>query len=116
MEAAEGLLQMVMEVTACTELTALRALAMGGHDPQLAIELVLLGHPALGQGAADTAEAGEHTNVGQSSSSLAHKQGQGDPNSGSDGDVAEMVNWGLSEGAAKLALIQNGFDKQRAVE
>ena len=83
---------------------------MAGHDPNTAIELVLSGHPRLVD--ANSRELSPPRLPGGGS------MGVGDSGSGGGGDedVVEMIQWGLSESAAKYALLRNSFNRQQAVE
>ena len=101
----------VMDVCACDERKATRALAMAGHDPNTAIELVLTGHPRLGLGP-ERGELSPPRLPGGGSMGGGGMGGDG----GGDEDVVEMIQWGLSESAAKYALLQNNFNRQQAVE
>lgn len=115
-EGGEGphpLVAMVMDVCACDQQKATRALAMAGHDPNTAIELVLSGHPRLVD--ADR-ELSPPRLPGGGSMVGGDGGGGGSGNSGDDEDVAEMIQWGLSESAAKYALLRNNFNRQQAVE
>lgn len=106
------LVAMVMDVCACDERKATRALAMAGQDPNTAIELVLTGHPRLGLGP-DRGELSPPRLPG--GGSMGGGGGEGG-DGGGDEDVVEMIQWGLSESAAKYALLQNNFNRQQAVE
>ena len=109
-DAAHPLVAMVMDVCACDQQKAAMALTMAGHDPNTAIELVLSGHPRLDD--ARSRELSPPRLPGGGSI------GVGDSGSGGGGDedVAEMIQWGLSESAAKYALLRNNFNRQKAVE
>eukprot|EP01043_Picozoa_sp_COSAG02_P076695 COSAG02_NODE_16422_length_1084_cov_2.426396_1_plen_361_part_11 len=119
-EGAHPLVAMVMDVCACDQQKATRALAMAGHDPNTAIELVLSGHPRL-VGDADRELSppwlpGGGSMVGGDGGGGNSTGSGGGSGGGGDEDVAEMIQWGLSESAAKYALLRNNFNRQQAVE
>lgn len=112
----DPLVAMVMDVCACDERKAARALALAGHDPNTAIELVLSGHPRLAGGGEARRDLSPPRLPGGGSMGGGGDGGGSGDDAGGDEDVVEMIQWGLSESAAKYALLHNNFNRQQAVE
>ena len=104
------LLAMVCDVCACSIEKARRALALAGNDVATAIDLVLNGHPEVNQ----DGRAASVADIAFSSTSPAEDavmDGEMEPD-----DLIELINWGLTEYAAKHALLHNNFKRQAAIE
>ena len=100
------LLEMVIDVCACSDSKARRAMMLAGNDVATAIDLVLNGHPELIQsphgGPAESRFVAQEDLAGL---------GEMEPD-----DLIELINWGLSDNAAKHALLRNEFRRQVAIE
>ena len=93
------LLAMVVDVCACSETKARRAMMLASNDVATAIDLVLTGHPELQSSPHGGPAVPEY---------MPSDDGRLDGGEVEPDDLIELINWGLSDNAAKHALLRNG--------